>query len=154
MRTCCLALLVLSAGCGGDSGTETTLGPSAGVSFLDYSPRPFYKDMTELTVRLTTTGPAGSDPPGNTYVIWVESGKDKRDTDCYREFASDIGGPGESGKTYAQVIRMTTKVPTDSGGERRLHACFGRGRIVVEAGEPPQIMRTLPFRILPPRASN
>ena len=85
-RLGCLAILVLvSAAFGGRSGAETTeeaaTGP--GVSFIAYSPKPFYKDMDTMTVRFTTTGDITKRGllPG-TYTIWVETGKDKRDTDC------------------------------------------------------------------------
>jgi len=148
-------LVLVSAAFAGRSGAETTeeavTGP--GVSFIAYSPKPFYKDMDEMTVRFTTTGhiPRRGLLPGSTYTIWVETGKDKRDTDCYREFGFNTRTSGWPGKTYIRVLRLTTQVPNGSGGRRKLQVCFGRGRIVIEACDPARVMRTLPIQILPPR---
>ena len=109
-------------------GSKRPTPPSSGVSYLDYSPKPISKDMTEMTARFTTTGPA---PAGLEYSAWLFTGEgDDRDQDCYSEFGPSSGVPGEAGKTYEQVIGLV---------EDDLHACYGRAVLIVmtqEVGDP------------------
>ena len=51
-----LVLLLAMTACGGSGDETLATQPRPGVSFLEYSPKPFSKDMTEMTVRFTTTG--------------------------------------------------------------------------------------------------
>ena len=142
---------MLGVACGG----RTDESSSPGVSFLDYSPKPFTKDMDEMTVRFTTTGPAGDSLSGNAYSVWVSTGKDHRDNDCYDEFSSETKVPGEPGKTYVQDIQMTVEGTTDYDEDRSYQACVGRAEIVVALDRDccrPKVMRTLSFRVLPARS--
>ena len=88
--------------CGNDSGSSTSDSkpPSPGVSFLDYSPKPFFKDMDEMTVTFTTTGRAGGSLAAEReYRVVVFTGRNNRDKDCYKEFGAEegvLGGPGET----------------------------------------------------------
>ena len=124
-----IVLAVLAVSCGGDgdgSAVEQTpveqtpvLPPIPGVSSLSYSPKRISKDMTEMTVRFSTTAPAG---PGLEYTAWLFAGEDARDQQCYSEFGPVDAVPGEVGKTYEQVIHLVAE------GQ---HACMGRARLLV-----------------------
>lgn len=145
-----LVFLLAMTACGGTGDETTAAQPSPGVSFLDYSPQPFFKDMDEMTVRFTTTGPAS----GDEYVVHVVTGKDKRDNDCYPEFGGEegTGVAGEAGKTYVQVIQMSVEGTTDYDEGRTYNACTGPAEIVVTTTDFREVMRKLSFRILPPRS--
>ena len=150
-----LALLV--AGCGGERGDVTaaasTESPPPGASSLSYSPKPYYKDMSKMQVRFTTTGPAG---PGREYSVWLSTGLDKRDKDCVRDFAvyRMVRGARVK-KTY--VVTLFT-VDVEGNSEIELPACLGRARLEVRTEghfkhvlEPVRVMRKLSLQILPPR---
>jgi hypothetical protein len=144
-----LVLLLAMTGCGGPGDSTTLTQTRPGVSFLDYSPKPFSKDMIAMTVRFTTTGPATRDDLSDRrYFVWVFTGKDNRDERCYDEFSSDEGVLGEPGKTYVQVIQMTFQDSERDGPVPEAHACFGRAQLVVWTGDnggccsPRKVMRT------------
>lgn len=141
-----VALALLAAGCGGSTDESS----SPGVSFLDYSPKPYSKDMSLMTVSFTTTGPAG---PGREYQVWLFTGNDNRDRHCYSEWAPYDGVPGEAGKTYTQTLETWGSFSDGEAG-----ACFGRAELVVwtqraDAGVAVgrKDMRKLSLRILPVR---
>jgi hypothetical protein len=162
---CAVATLValLAASCGGDDPAATQRDeaspPRPGVSFLDYSPKPFYKDMDEITVRFTTTGPAGAKRSDRRYFVWVFTGKNNRDKGrCYPEFSAYSGVLGKPGKTYVQTIEMLAEDTDRDNPGPDFHACLGRAQLVVWTGAnggccpPRKLMRKLSFRVLPPRS--
>lgn len=76
----------------------------AGVSALSYAPKPFYDDLTHMTVRFTTTGRTR---PGREYFVVLEVFG--RDQDC--QFATvypdDYNKPrvlGGQGKNYVVTL--------------------------------------------------
>jgi hypothetical protein len=105
--------------------------------------------MGVMTVRFTTTGPAG---PGREYIAWLFAGLDGRDRHCYDEWAPFDGVPGKAGKTYVQRIETYGEF---SDGDA--YACFGRARLVVwtqrsgGSAFPRKVMRKLSLQILPPQ---
>jgi hypothetical protein len=153
--------VVTGVSCGGSDAksesTEAAEPGSPGVSFLDYSPKPFSKDMTEMTVQFTTTGPADDGPSDRGYFVWVFTGLNNRDERCYPEFSATEGVRGEPGKTYVQVIQMTTPDTDRDNPGPDVHACSGRAKLVVWTGDnggccpPRKVMRDVSFRVLPPR---
>ena len=96
-----LATAVLTAavgsGCGGGDiePTKASKPQPPGVSSLDYSPKPFWQDMSRMRVRFTTTGPAG---PRRQYVVWLFAGQSHPHQQCNPESATwDIlGGVGKT----------------------------------------------------------
>ena len=128
-RCLCVAsatIVLLVSACGGDGDAqEQAQTPSVkparpGVSALSYSPKPFSKDMTEMRVRFTTTGPAG---PGRRYQAWLWTGLDKGDDErCYPEYESFEVIRGKPGGTYE-----VTLAPDDEYGPM----CAGHAQLVV-----------------------
>jgi len=161
-------LAMLATSCRGGKDEPSSENPalptqaSPGVSSLSYSPRPYYKDMTKMRVRFTTTNPV---PPNRAYTVSLFTGLSHRDgTPCYPEFAYpyDYNDPplrGGVGKTVS--VTLVTDAPEtvreediDKVGPNDTHACTGRARLVVryETPQGSRVMRRLSFRILPARS--
>jgi hypothetical protein len=139
-----LAVVLGSSACGGADSTADS--EHVGVSFVDYSPKPLSKDMNVVTVRFTTTAPAG---PGLEYSAWLFTGEgDDRDQHCYSEFGPPRGVVGAADETYEQQIHLE---------EDGLQACFGKAVLTVwtqaadEPGGPTELLQEIPLEILPPR---
>jgi hypothetical protein len=151
---CSIAMVValVGASCGdddvGDTRPDDASASRPDVSFLDYSPKPFYKDMTVMEIRFTTTGPAG---PGRRYVVELRSrGNDMR---CIRDHAP-YPLPriqGGAGKTFTVTLYSDTFF--DDG---RFCAGPAELRVWTERAVTPRegvrMLRRLRFRVLPPRS--
>ena len=82
-----------------------------------------------MTVRFTTTGPAGDELSDRRYFVWVFTGRNNRDERCYPEFSSSAGVLGEPAKTYVQEIQMTVEDTDRDDPGPDVHACFGQAQL-------------------------
>jgi hypothetical protein len=99
-----------------------------------------------MTVRFTTTGPAG---PSRGYQVYLVTGVGENSKGCYPEWES-LGLPikGGVGRTYTVTLDSNSIFDEDT------YFCTGRALLVVRTryldGVVDRPMRKISFRILPP----
>lgn len=139
-------LAAFATACGGEESDPTATAPSnphpPRVSALRYSPKPFSDDMTEMTVRFTTT--AHPDVVDG-YSVHLVTGIDHHGSGCYPEWEA-IGPPRHEGTggTYTMTLDSNSVFVEDT--------FFCPGRAVLTVRTPGDtVARKLSFRILSAR---